>query len=121
MFSSLLRSRPAKHRRVVGGTVSRDPAVASPSSAGTPGRRHATADFTETNDDDEEDTQEDVMADFEAVDEDEDEHEDEDDEDHHGEPAGQRTPLPILPLFSSTHLGTSLSLTLWSEAPRKDA
>jgi len=89
MFSSLLRPKQHRERRDA-------PGVAEFPSSGPsfpkPGiRRHATADFTEADDDDEDSREEavDRYGDEEAV----------DDEDN------LRRSLPVLPLFSSTYLG----------------
>jgi hypothetical protein len=48
------------------------------------------------------------MPGFEAADDDEDDDDAEDDDgDEVGQPSGRRTPLPVLPLFSASHLGMS--------------
>lgn len=111
MFGSLLRSRPAKER-VVGRDLSASPASPASQPLGrrnsNGSRRRATADFTEADDDDEDTHEDDTMPGFEAAEEDEDEDEDEDDDDDGDEVRrhpGRRTPLPVLPLFSASHLG----------------
>lgn len=104
MFSSLLRPRPAKRR------VSHRDLSASPSSGQpAPRYRHAAADFTEADDDDEEgNVHQHATFNFDVADEDG----DEDDVEEVGPRAGQRTPLPVLPLFSASHLGTSIALPI---------
>lgn len=101
MFSSLIQSRPT-NRRVAGRDLSASPS-STPAGRHAP-RRRATADFTEADDDDE-DTHEDEMDGFEAADDDEDEDDQNEDGRQRGQPLGRRTPLPVLPLFSASHLG----------------
>lgn len=72
-------------------------------------RRRATADFTEAEDDDEDTHEDDTMPGFEAADDDDDDEDDDDDADEDGQPSARRTPLPVLPLFSASHLGMLFS------------
>jgi hypothetical protein len=96
MFSSLLRRPQHGTRRVEIRDSSLSPATRSPGQRYTV-HRHASADFTEGDDDDDLD-----VADFgntqnadtlrgEAVED--------------GDEDGEHNELPVLPLFSSTHLG----------------
>ena len=105
MIHSLLRPCPS-NRRVGGRDLSASPTSTPGPRRETP-RRRATADFTEADDDDDdEDTQEETMPGFVAADEDDEEGQDDDDDGNDpGQPTGRRTPLPVLPLFSSSHLG----------------
>ncbi|KEY71494.1 hypothetical protein S7711_03561 [Stachybotrys chartarum IBT 7711] len=106
MFSSLLRRSRHSHRRVL---VSEDGGSASPGPSDRrrpSARRHATADFTEADDDDEDEdshlrgtrrfnSDRQIPRHNEGGDDDADEDGDED---------GGHPPLPVLPLFSSSHL-----------------
>ena len=99
MFSSLLRTRPT-NRRV------RDRDVSGSPSGRYDRPRHATADFTEADDDDEdEETHEDERVEYEAADDDDQDDDDDEDNDGQAQPARHQGPLPVLPLFSSPHLG----------------
>lgn len=70
------------------------------------GRTHATADFTEADDDDEDDDFNDEgVSRFDNDADDADDH-DIEDEDANGSPRA----LPVLPLFSATHLGMKASV-----------
>ena len=105
MFGSLLRPRPA-NRRVVGRDLSASPS-SIPVGRREP-RRRATADFTEAEDDDEDTHEDDTMPGFAVADDDDDDDDDDAEEDQGDEeerPSGRRTPLPVLPLFSASHLG----------------
>lgn len=107
MFSSLLRRPRAGPRRVDRRRNS------SPSPSPGPARRrytlerHATADFTEADDDDADDSHDEGMARFHSndrhVDDDGDEEDDQDD--GQDEDGRRRGGLPVLPLFSASHLG----------------
>ncbi|KAF4421249.1 YVC1-vacuolar cation channel [Fusarium acutatum] len=111
MFSSLLRRPRAGPRRI----DRRRNASFSPSPGPARRRytleRHATADFTEADDDDGDDTHDEGLSRFRSNDRrtnnDGDEEDDEDDEgeeeDRPGED-GRRGGLPVLPLFSASHL-----------------
>ncbi|QPG94797.1 hypothetical protein C2857_006998 [Epichloe festucae Fl1] len=106
MFSSLLRRPKRASRRVdihdfAGSTSS----VPQPQRQYTE-RTHATADFTEADDDDEDTNEEDLVRfdedagqanDHDQIDEDDDDGADED---------NRHRDLPVLPLFSATHLDT---------------
>ncbi|KAF4469598.1 YVC1-vacuolar cation channel [Fusarium albosuccineum] len=108
MFSSLLRRPRAGPRRV----DRRRNLSASPSPG--PARRpytlerHATADFTEADDDDADDSHDEGIARFRSndrhVDDDGEEEEEDEDGDDGRDEDGRRAALPILPLFSATHL-----------------
>lgn len=96
MFSSLLRPNQHRDRRdaaALGVSPSSGPAFPKPGI-----RRHATADFTEADDDDDEDSQEEQIDQY-------------GDEDGDGEAVDDedniRRSLPVLPLFSATYLGMS--------------
>lgn len=99
MFSSLLR-RKRRHNRQ---DDEQDDSV-SPSARNMPrrftSRTHATADFTEADDDDEDDDDDDGEFNGEGISPYHNEHTGDMDEDD-GDPAA----LPVLPLFSTTHLG----------------
>ncbi|KAI9171224.1 Calcium channel YVC1 [Paramyrothecium foliicola] len=104
MFSSLMRRPKPGSRRAL---LRQDSFSASPGPSTRRRdsiRRHATADFTEADDDDEDDESNDPRGrrfDDQAVqEEDADEDVDEDDLDH----ANPTARLPVLPLFSSSHL-----------------
>ncbi|GJN66932.1 hypothetical protein PLICBS_000954 [Purpureocillium lilacinum] len=106
MFSSLLRRPSHGSRRV----DLREPSLSPSSRPGARrrygGRTHATADFTEADDDDEDSNEERVLrfeegGDDDAQDEDGDGDGDGDDADEDGR-TGKA--LPVLPLFSATHL-----------------
>lgn len=113
MFSSLLRRPRAGPRRI----DRRRNTSFSPSPGPARRRytleRHATADFTEADDDDGDDTHDEGLSRFRSnerrTNNDGDEEDDEDDEgeeeDRPGED-GRRGGLPVLPLFSASHLGT---------------
>ncbi|KAM0563555.1 hypothetical protein ACHAPJ_001279 [Fusarium lateritium] len=114
MFSSLLRRPRAGPRRI----DRRRNTSASPSPG--PARRpytlerHATADFTEADDDDGDETHDEGLSRFQSndrrADNDGDEEEEEEEEDDDGEEEnrpdedGRRGGLPVLPLFSASHL-----------------
>ena len=96
MFSSLVRPKQHRDQRdaaALAASPSTGPAFSKPVL-----RRHATADFTEADDDDE-DSQEQVIAQYGDEDGDGPAVDDED---------NIRTSLPVLPLFSATYLGESL-------------
>jgi hypothetical protein len=111
MFSSILRRSRRGSRRP--DLDVRDPSV-SPSSAPPrqrhfTGRTHATADFTEADDDDDDTNEEELIGfDEEAAgvnhQDGEDDQDDEDAEEGADED-NRRRALPVLPLFSATHLG----------------
>ncbi|KHN98180.1 uncharacterized protein MAM_03941 [Metarhizium album ARSEF 1941] len=114
MFSSLLRRPKRGSRRVDIRDVSGSPSSGPPRQLRFTGRTHATADFTEADDDDDdEDTNEDDLVEFdEEADvirdeqgEGEEEEEADDGDDAAGEDNRHRA-LPVLPLFSATHLDT---------------
>lgn len=106
MFSSLLRRPRAGPRRVDRRRNS------SPSPSPGPARRrytlerHATADFTEADDDDADESHDEGMTRFHSndrhVDDDGDEEDDQDD--GQDEDGRRRGGLPVLPLFSASHL-----------------
>ena len=104
MFSSLLRRPRNGPRRV----DRRHDSSASPS----PGpahreyeaRRHATADFTEA-DDDGDDSNEEGANQYENQ-----RNQAPEEEEEGGEDGRPRTALPVLPLFSASHLGMSSQL-----------
>ncbi|KAF7557221.1 hypothetical protein G7046_g6082 [Stylonectria norvegica] len=106
MFSSILRPRHGPPRRV---DRRHDPG-ASPSPG--PARReyteqrHATADFTEADDDGDETNEEglDQFGNQVPEEEEEDEEDDDQEDQHHGDEDGRRGTLPVLPLFSASHL-----------------
>lgn len=114
MISSFLR-RPRQARRRVGGIGD---SHLGPRDSPSPGpyRKRATADFTEADDDDEDedDDHEDTNlrnARFDDRDDgdghdEEDEGDEGDEDDGEGDEDGRRAALPVLPLFSATHLGT---------------
>ncbi|KAH6958590.1 hypothetical protein DER45DRAFT_230671 [Fusarium avenaceum] len=114
MFSSLLRRpragpRRNDRRRNTSGSPSPGPAR-RPYTL----ERHATADFTEADDDDGDDTQDEALNRFQRNDrrtnndgdEEEDEEEDDDNngEEEDGADEDNQRRLPVLPLFSATHL-----------------
>lgn len=117
MFSSLLsRHRSGRPRRLAARNDGLSPPTGRRRQAARQftGRTHATADFTEADDDDDDDDDDDFNEEEfsrlehddhqdneDAVDEDEEE--DDEEEDGDGQQAGG---LPVLPLFSSSHLGT---------------
>lgn len=112
MFSSVLGRQRRSRRRVDGVDGSFSPSARQIRRQFT-NRTHATADFTEADDDDEDDEDfiEEGMSrlDNDADNQDEDPLDDEDDEER---------PLPVLPLFSASHLGISpSSLCLASFSP----
>lgn len=115
MFSSILRRPKRGPRRVDVLDLSVSPSSGPPRQRQFTGRTHATADFTEADDDDE-DTNEEGITQYDeeadGVDEEEEEEngEGEEDEDEDAEEDGadednHRQALPVLPLFSATHLG----------------
>ena len=98
MFSSVLGRQRRSRRRVDGGDEGFSPSARQLRRQFT-NRSHATADFTEADDDDEDDDfNEEGMSrlDNDADNQNEDPLDDEDDEER---------PLPVLPLFSASHLG----------------
>ncbi|KAG9504405.1 hypothetical protein J7337_004378 [Fusarium musae] len=111
MFSSLLRRPRAGPRRI----DRRRNTSFSPSPGPARRRytleRHATADFTEADDDDGDDTHDEGLSRFRSHDrrtnndgdEDDDEDDEVEEEDRPGED-GRRGGLPVLPLFSASHL-----------------
>ncbi|KAF5676453.1 vacuolar cation channel protein [Fusarium heterosporum] len=111
MFSSLLRRPRAGPRRIDrrrNGSGSPSP---GPARRPYTLERHATADFTEADDDDGDDTQDERLNRQQRNDrrmnndEDDDDGEEEDGEDDDDdEEDGRRRSLPVLPLFSATHL-----------------
>lgn len=110
MFSSLLRRPSHGSRRV----DLREPSLSPSSRPGARrrygGRTHATADFTEADDDDEDSNEERVLRFEEGGDDDAQDEDGDGDGDGDGDDADEdgRTgkALPVLPLFSATHLGT---------------
>lgn len=112
MFSSLLRrpKRPAR-RVAIRHLAASSPPTGPPRQRNLTQRTHATADFAD--DDDEETTEEELdQSEEEAGDEpdqeDDDEEEDEDEGDDGADEDNRRQTLPVLPLFSATHLGNCL-------------
>lgn len=109
---SLLR-RPRKGFRRVDRHDSASPSP-GPASQGYASRRHATADFTEADDDGDDSNDEVERFDNEEVEEVDGGEEEEEEQDEHEEADedqgedGRRTALPVLPLFSASHLGTLL-------------
>ncbi len=110
MFSSLLsRHRSGRSRRLAARNDSLSPPTARRQARQFTGRTHATADFTEADDDDDEEDDEFNEQEFSRLDNDDHQgnddavEEEDDDEDGDGQQAGG---LPVLPLFSSSHLGT---------------
>lgn len=107
MFSTLLR-RPRQGRRRVSGSKDKHPAhILAASPAYSPGRR-ATADFTEADDDDEEEEDEDEGASHAGPSARYGDGEDQDEPEGEGtarDEDGRRGGLPVLPLFSASHLG----------------
>ncbi|KAG8425403.1 hypothetical protein J3458_002105 [Metarhizium acridum] len=109
MFSSLLRRPKRGSRRLDIRDFSVSPSSGPPRQHQFTGRAHATADFTEADDDDEDTNEEDLVRFDEEVDgvQDEvEEDEDEDDADHGADEDDRHRALPVLPLFSATHLDT---------------
>lgn len=111
MFSSLLsRDRRGRPRR----PAARDDSL-SPPSRRQPrqytGRTHATADFTADDDDDEEEDDDFNAEDFSRLDngDQQDDNDDAVDEDEDGQDQPS-SGLPVLPLFSSSHLGMCMAL-----------
>lgn len=120
MFSSVLGRQRRSRRRIDGGDGGFSPSTRHVRRQFT-NRTHATADFTEADDDDEEEDDDDFneegmsRLDHDSDNQDEDPLDDEEDEER---------PLPVLPLFSASHLGictiflrlanASLSLTATS-------
>lgn len=90
MFSSLVRQmQPTPRRRVDNGHLGHEPSSPGPASRAHAQTRHATADFTEADDDD-------VSKDGDGIDP------------YQTEPAVDEdgpSGMPILPLFSATYLG----------------
>lgn len=110
MFSSLLRRPKRGSRRVDIRDLSVSPSSGPPRRRQFTGRTHATADFTEADDDDEDTNEEDLVAfDEDADDVNEEAVEDEEDEDGDADDGAdednRHRGLPVLPLFSATHLG----------------
>lgn len=102
MFSSLLRRPKNGSRRVDIRDASLSPSSRPPPRLQFAGRKHATADFTEADDDEEDESNDERTNRFgpeEGEDAPDDGPEVEADED-----GGQKA-LPVLPLFSATHLG----------------
>ena len=109
MFSSLLRPRAGSrrvNRRPESTNGSRSP-IRNPEYTL---RRHATADFTEADDDDADDSNEEggpVPRSLHDRDVDDEADEDDDgDGDGIGDEDNRRGGLPVLPLFSASHLGS---------------
>ncbi|ENH65612.1 Calcium channel YVC1 [Fusarium oxysporum f. sp. cubense race 1] len=108
MFSSLLRRPRAGPRRI----DRRRNTSFSPSPGPARRRytleRHATADFTEADDDDGDDTHDEGLSRFRSnerrTNNDGDEEDDEDEEEDRPGEDGRRGGLPVLPLFSASHL-----------------
>lgn len=120
MFSSVLRRPRHASQRVNSRELSVSPASGPLRRRQFTTRTHATADFTEADDDDDDDTNEEGLVHFDedgqdehGGDEDDDdaeddeENEDDDDAIHAVDEDNRRKALPVLPLFSSTHLGKS--------------
>lgn len=107
MFSSLLhRPRPGSRRNHSGHDKSASPSPGPANRAYTL-HRHATADFTEADDDGDESNEEGVNTyrNRQPSRQDEEVDEDEEEEGHHRDEDGRRGSLPVLPLFSASHLG----------------
>ncbi|GAO18158.1 hypothetical protein UVI_02036600 [Ustilaginoidea virens] len=109
MFSSLLRRPKPGSRRVDIHHLPVSPSTAPPAQRQVTSRTHATADFTEADDEDDE-TNEEYLVRFDEEagpgsdqpEDDQDQDDDGGDEDAHANV--RRQGLPILPLFSATHL-----------------
>ncbi|KAK9435122.1 hypothetical protein VB005_09915 [Metarhizium brunneum] len=107
MFSSLLRRPKRGSRRLDIHDLSVSPSSGPPRQRQFTGRAHATADFTEADDDDEDTNEEDLIGFDEEADGVHDEVEEEenaDDADHGADEDNRHRALPVLPLFSATHL-----------------
>ncbi|POR34167.1 Calcium channel YVC1 [Tolypocladium paradoxum] len=102
MFSSLLRRPSNGFRPADIGDVSLSPSSRPPPRLQFAGRTHATADFTEADDDEEEDSN-DQRTDRFGHEEEGEVAPDDGPEDEADEDGGQKA-LPVLPLFSATHL-----------------
>lgn len=108
MFSSLLRRPKRGSRRLDIHDLSVSPSSGPPRQRQFTGRAHATADFTEADDDDEDTNEEDLIGfdeEADGVHDEVEEEEDEDDADHGADEDNRHRALPVLPLFSATHLG----------------
>lgn len=111
MPSTMLHPSRLSHRRVSIRDASISPSTAPPLRQYASGRTHATADFTEADDDEDEDEDEDDFhqGGLGRYDNANDIHGDdgvvEDEEDVDEGPSNRRHSLPVLPLFSSSHLG----------------
>ncbi|KAK2606087.1 hypothetical protein QQS21_003482 [Conoideocrella luteorostrata] len=109
MFSSLL-SRPKRgSRRVDIHNLAASPSSGPPQLRRFTERTHATADFTEADDDDDDDSNEEDLVRFDGdAGEGQDDEEDgeEDDGDNGADEDNRHRVLPVLPLFSATHLDT---------------
>ena len=109
MFSSLLRRQRRGSRRVGDRNASISPSSGPPRSRNVTSRTHATADFTEADEDDE-DTNDDGLGQFDEEEAEAANQEEDDDGDDPEDEDEQLQPLPVLPLFSATHLGMILLL-----------
>ena len=108
MFSSLIRRPKPGSRRVFVRESNFSPSPGPSTRRRDSVRRHATADFTEAEDDEDEESNDGRARQYndQADEEDDDGEGDGDVVDDDAEPGDRRARLPVLPLFSSSHLGS---------------